>query len=404
MKAINFLLFSLLFGFSGVLHAQAPLSPWESLNSNKVEVKAFDRTIESDPEKVFIEMPYGTSTPLRITDPTTPQNGEIESVTLVYTSFSRATLPHQAALNKERLDELLLLYPYLQKSASTVWKSIEITEPKSIAEARSQFHGFVLTFSKVDEEIPLTQERKGMTRISPPTNLDSATIQTFSIANNFFISFSNNNENPEIIPYVLNRNKDWKDMLIVVDVTTSMDPYNLQLLSWLKLNENLNRTEHFTFFNDGDNKKTMHKYPGKVGGIYHAPAVDFEAISATAREARIKGIANDDIPENNLEALVEAIQKGGEFKALILIADNPATPRDMFLLPTIDHPVHVILCGNMNNVNSNYMNIALKTGGSIHTIENDIENLKALNEGEIITVKGQQFKITNGAFVPVIID
>ena len=59
----------------------------------------------------------------------------------------------------------------------------------------------------------------------------------------------------------------------------------------------------------------------------------------------------------------------------------------------------VILCGVRNNdVNLDYLNLALKTKGSLHLIEQDINNLAAMKEGETITIGRKSYTITNGLF------
>ena len=105
-----------------------------------------------------------------------------------------------------------------------------------------------------------------------------------------------------------------------------------------------------------------------------------------------------DTPENNLEAIIEAIKLYPEYSNVVLIADNFATPRDLSLLSKIKKPVKVILCGTYAGINTNYMDMVRSNKGSLHTIEDDITNLMNLNEGEEINISGQTYKIINGKF------
>ncbi len=195
---------------------------------------------------------------------------------------------------------------------------------------------------------------------------------------------------------ILNRN-NWKNTLFVCDVTGSMSPYTAQLLLWFRLNLTNNLVKQFFFFNDGNNMSDMKKEIGRTGGIYHASTNDFDIVANTLYEAMING-SGGDTPENNLEAVIEAIKLYPEFSNVVLIADNFATPRDLSLLSKINKPVKVILCGTFAGINTNYMDMVRSNKGSLHTIEDDITNLMNLNEGEEINISGNTYRIYNGKF------
>ncbi len=82
-----------------------------------------------------------------------------------------------------------------------------------------------------------------------------------------------------------------------------------------------------------------------------------------------------------------------------MIADNYAPVKDLELLLKFKFPVKIILCGVSSYINSDYLDIARHTGGSIHTMESDIENLMLLKEGESITINKMKYKISGGKFV-----
>lgn len=198
---------------------------------------------------------------------------------------------------------------------------------------------------------------------------------------------------------IFNRHPEWNDMLVICDFTGSMGPYTSQLLLWHKLNLEANddRTKHFTFFNDGDYTPDHDKVTGQVGGIYHGLADDFSQVEKLAIETMTNG-SGGDCPENNLEAALEALERCPSCKEVVMIVDNFATPRDMKLLRHIDQPIRVIVCGGWGGINPAYLKLARKTGGSVHTMESDLENLSELNEGSQITIDGQDYIIRNGAF------
>lgn len=199
-----------------------------------------------------------------------------------------------------------------------------------------------------------------------------------------------------VVTSVLNRNTKWKDILIVEDVTGSMMPYTIQTLAWRKLNNNATRAQQFLFFNDGDN------HPdgpiGRSGGTYFIDSRSDKEIEEKCYYAMNKG-GGGGAPENNIEALIEAQKQNTSAKEIVMIADNWANVRDLSLLDEVSVPVHVILCGASDgNVNADYLAIAYATGGSIHTIEQDLEFLARLKEGEKIVVEKKQYRLRNGRF------
>lgn len=201
---------------------------------------------------------------------------------------------------------------------------------------------------------------------------------------------------------VFERNKDWNNISVTCDLTGSMSPYSAQLLFWFKLHGN-NETRKFntvTFFNDGDRKAYKDKKIGETGGIYQTSSSNFEVVQSLARKTMNNG-GGGDAPENNLEALLKAIELNDSCDHYVLIADNFATPRDMKLLKKINKPIRVVVCGGSHAINVAYLNIARETGGSIHTIENDIDGLMDLKEGETLKIGTKKYKIKEGKFVSV---
>lgn len=197
---------------------------------------------------------------------------------------------------------------------------------------------------------------------------------------------------------VLKRNKQWKSKLVVADLTGSMYPYAQQVSTWLKLYFSKDSTsQHFAFFNDGDNKRDDEKKIGAAGGVYYCKAKSVEEL-VTSMEYTIKKGQGGDAPENVIEGILFGLSKSGKVDDVILVADNWAKVRDIKLLSRVKVPVHVILCGVFEGmeINEDYMNIAFKTNGSLHTIEQDISNLMKQNTGKKFNVNGVDYIIKNG--------
>lgn len=194
----------------------------------------------------------------------------------------------------------------------------------------------------------------------------------------------------------MTRNPGWKNILVVADVTGSMSPYTGQLFFWLEQNQE--RIRHYAFFNDGDDKPTDRKSVGSTGGIYHTKSTNIKQVFAKARECMKAGYSNSDIIENNLEAVLDGIKECPECEDIILIADNPATPRDLELVKNLDRPVRIILCGRHNSFNPAYFDLARATGGSLHTVDLDITHLGEIKEGERFVIGNEEFRLQNRRF------
>jgi antitoxin component YwqK of YwqJK toxin-antitoxin module len=204
----------------------------------------------------------------------------------------------------------------------------------------------------------------------------------------------------QVVYNVLKRhNKEWKNKLIVADLTGSMYPYGQQISTWQKLHFLKDTmSQHFVFFNDGDHKRDDEKKIGATGGVYHCKARTMEELIATM-ELTIKKGQGGDAPENVIEAILYGLNKSGKVDDIVLIADNWAKARDIKMLARVKVPVHVILCGVYEGmeINEDYLNIAYKTKGSLHTIEQDITNLMKQSSGKKFNINGVDYIIKNGS-------
>ncbi len=198
---------------------------------------------------------------------------------------------------------------------------------------------------------------------------------------------------------VLNRNPKWRKNIIVTDLTASMYPYAKQINTWLKLFFMKDTAQqYFVFFNDGDQKKDVDKKIGITGGIYICRAKTCDDLINTMKITIKKGEGGDS-PENVVEAILTGLKKVRKPDNIILIADNWAKVRDINLITRVKIPVRVILCGVYEGmeINTDYLNIAYKTKGSIHTIEQDISELINQTSGKKFNINGFDYIIKNGS-------
>jgi len=198
---------------------------------------------------------------------------------------------------------------------------------------------------------------------------------------------------------ILNRNPQWKNMLIVIDWTSSMYAYGGQAVLWQALNTTDNGIKYYVFFNDGDDKK-YNKILGRTGGIYYTDARNLDQVIGLMQTVKRNGDGGD-IPENDIEALLHGTSWFTGFDEIILIADNNSPIRDFALLDQLTQPIRVIVCGVYDGINPQYMNLAYKTKGSIHTIERDIFDLISRMDGGIVTINNIAYQLNSeDLFVP----
>ena len=200
-----------------------------------------------------------------------------------------------------------------------------------------------------------------------------------------------------IITDVFDRNK-WKNKLIFCDLTGSMSPYASQLSQWYALNYITEKKLQFVFFNDGDNKPDNQKIIGETGGIYYSPSYGIDKLLDVMTAVSIAG-SGGDCPENNMEALIKGEKQADPYSEIIMIADNNASVKDIELLENFNIPVHIILCGLRSSAHEDYLNIAYKTKGSIHTMEKDLYDLWKTAEGGTININGIDYTLMNGEFI-----
>ncbi len=218
-------------------------------------------------------------------------------------------------------------------------------------------------------------------------------------------------KNKPILATLQRFKESWKGKVVVTDITQSMDPYLEEILIWHTLN--LRKGEHskYLFFNDGDKKMASAKKIGATGGIYACEGSweDLPLIISTMHLSMESGLGGGEPPENDLEAVLAGIDEKKEVDELVLIADSYSRVRDMELLSEINIPIRIILCGADENngfyrgikpdINEEYLTIAHRTKGSVHTLRQDILNLSEKKEGEIVEIGEHRYILRNRQFI-----
>jgi hypothetical protein len=227
-------------------------------------------------------------------------------------------------------------------------------------------------------------------------NIDSATYNQYVEKIGSFVNRYMSTD--PVVSEVLNRHPEWQNVLIVNDWTGSMYGYGAQVVEWHLLNLDHSGIKQITLFNDGDHKAQRDKEIGETEGIYTEDADNIDAIIDLFNYVMLKGGGGDG-PENDIEAILHAMEENPDFSELVLIADNNACVRDIELADRIGVPVRIILCGysEKRGVNKHYAHLAHITGGGIYTIDQDIEDLKVKTnqKGEVVSIPDERLKLSS---------
>lgn len=331
-------------------------------------------------DKLFIETGFTNSQLISPRDIKLLKNSDIIAIDLVFSNYPNGGI--YEPLNRSRLKSLERALPFLKKENKIDWRFIAVGKNLNESSAKSLFHGFVITYRKKPTRESMILEAKTLTDIG----LTKITSRSPKYIHNTFTKIF--------------ERKKWSNSVFACDVTGSMSPYLAQLITWLSLTKIDQEKAAFLFFNDGDMTPDKRKIIGSTGGLYNCVGgKDFNKIISTMQNAMFNGFGGD-CPENNIEALLALEAKYPKAKQLVMVADNWAPIKDLVLVDKLTKPVRIILCGvNKNGINVDYLNLAYQTGGSIHTIERDIERLSDEKEGSTFRFNNKKYVLTKTGYV-----
>ena len=299
---------------------------------------------------------------------------QVIAIDYVFTQYNDKKT--QDDLNKKRLLELYLASPNIFAQKMTCWRFVEQLGFTKDADASLLFHGFVIKYQKITPYRAASAEVVKKDIIRKMTSTD-----------------------PNAIGSVFKRNPKLPKELIVADYTCSMSPHYIELMAWFCL-QDFQTKSSFAFFNDGDGIANDKKIIGRTGGVHQFRTNNLDTIARYIYETIKSGCSGDE-PENDMEAILKGIEKNKNVKEVVLIADNWSDVRDFQLKSRVTKPVHIILCGTEHGINPQYLELARKTKGSVHTMTEDLEDLFKLSEGQKFTIAGREFVIRGGRIVLV---
>jgi hypothetical protein len=310
-------------------------------------------------------------------------------VQIVYTQYPKDKdfwLTNYHELLAARLKELFALDSTLNDSRID-WTMVLQTACKNEKEAEKMFHGIIIYYTPVIGDTAF--------KISKVfTRADSINYAKGYIAVQKFVKESlfakERRESDSTAFKVFDRHKDWGNCLVVCDWTASMYAYSSYVALWHSLNYKRSGIRYVSLFNDGGNKSDLLKRTGKVNGVFYCDSYDIKHLVKLYKDVIANGAGGAE-PENDIEAILRSIKHYPDAKEIVLVADNSCI-RDFCLVGKISKPVKVILVGTKEGINPQYINLAYRTGGSIHTIAEDIEDLRKRSaDGVEIKLQGFEF-------------
>lgn len=378
------------------------------------------------PQQLYIATPFAKPIILNPEQEKLLKEKVVFKIELVYTKFRTSPTFNQVNLNLNRLKELKKVAPQLFENPLWEYELISQTNGNSREYCNNMFHGFIITLRPNSNKNNLKQEGNYITNlVTTMVKNDSikndTTPKKFSIKTHYDLNkgyihdttwyldtfppprppdFFYNHElyKDSTVLNVFDRNKDWKNFVVVTDVTGSMSPYSAQVFVWLKAQTENTKAKYFVFFNDGDDKDSKKKKPLDTKGIYVAENKNIDDVTKTAIKCMERGDGGGENMENDVEAIIEGIKYYPNADAIILVADNMESMRDYKFLDKIKKPVIVILCGTRGRINVQYLDLARQTKGSVHTSTSDITNLQNIKAGESFFIDEKEYTYENGRF------
>jgi len=347
------------------------------------------------------------------------------SINLVYSAYKESIDFDQKKLNQRRLNQFKKHARFLFDNNRIVWKQTCQLEGNTLAESKKLFHGYQIKYLPAPSAEESRKEIQSIKTILENAKAHNAYLDSLSalevidsskiiiksrwddkigfVADTMYGDFYEVKKvvAPVALPdttvkSVLERNQ-WNNMIIVSDVTASMNTYTSQLLLWYQNWIDTRRIKSFLFFNDGNTKPNALKRIGTTGGIYYVNAETQESVLKIMENTMLRGHGGDAV-ENDVEAILRALEYAKNMDEIILIADNKSDMRDFDLMFNIQRPVRVIICGNPNAINPQYLMLARATKGSVHTSTHDIYNLNQYFNGEKFKIGDAMYSFEKGMF------
>lgn len=306
--------------------------------------------------------------------------GKVDTIDIIFSMYpirKRAWRYGYDQLLADRIKAIIQLDPSLNDERIT-WRAIGQTNCRNETEAKSLFHGVRFIYS--NKKIEITH-----------------TANTDTTINSFIERLGGIRDST--VHHVLRQAIIKKNALLVIDWTSSMYQYGLQILQWHVQQGKNSPFIGLVLFNDGNQRPGNEKVPGKTGGVYISDIASQEKLIKLMKTVMNAGTGGDN-QENDVEAIIEGLSSYPDASQVILIADNNACMRDISLVSHVNKPVYAIMCGILNGVvNPQYVMLAYETKGGVYTESHQHAHIN-VDANNSVWINGKKFLLrADGKFI-----
>jgi hypothetical protein len=185
---------------------------------------------------------------------------------------------------------------------------------------------------------------------------------------------------------------NWTHAALVCDIGFNPEYYTDELMVWLRnqLGANDQSIRRVVYFADGSNYQRS-----------FIELTSFEPKSYEDAEQRMRKPKQRDPGqkrEDNLHALLKAQEDAPSAENLVLVSYNKM-PEDPEIASQIKKPVHIILYGQTDRLETFYLNLARNTKGSLHLNGQSYTQLDVYTDGSTLELGTETFLVRNNQFV-----
>lgn len=206
---------------------------------------------------------------------------------------------------------------------------------------------------------------------------------------------SSRNEYTEdkVLEIVMDRN-NWKNKLLISDVSSEMLPYALKLAKWYNEHRSGDTKTQFVLYNN-----YILKEGSDAGSALYMVSPNYDSLVEKIRFVH-DGIGFEKA-EHDLKELITNKGLTDGYEDVILFVDKDAGLRDYEHFKNLTAPVHIVLCVDDRRPNAQHLTVAWKTKGSVHSISGDYTDIGNLQEGDTFKMEGFEYKLMGGEFVSI---
>lgn len=194
---------------------------------------------------------------------------------------------------------------------------------------------------------------------------------------------------------VLDSHPQWQELTLLLDWTRGRMSASAQSMIWQSMHSDDTRIVQWAAYNRlYMGRESKYETEGHTQWRL-IEREDFTDMNGLLLELNSMGLG-DLTPKNDIAVLDEL---SGDTEQLLLIADNASCIEDYYDLGDLDERVHVIVTDVQDYINPQYISIAYRAGGSLHTAGSDTYFADTtLADGDVLYIDGHSYTFVQGKF------